>query len=59
MKFVYLPTKDHHHPKARDKFLDNILLPISIARKHASQADLEETERVPARVAGEGRGWEH
>ena len=32
--------------------------PISIACKHAPQVDLEETERVPARVAGEGRGWE-
>jgi len=38
-----------------------LLLPFVIllyARKHAPQADLEETERVPARVAGEGRGWE-
>jgi len=31
---------------------------LSYARKHAPQADLKETERVPARVAGEGRGWE-
>ena len=29
------------------------------ASKHAPQADLEETERIPARVTGEGRGWEH
>ena len=51
------PKKDHSHPKARDKF-DNILLPILYARKHAPQADLEETERIPTRVAGEVQGWE-
>ena len=51
------PTKDHSHLKAQDKF-DNILLPILYARKYAPQADLEETERIPARVAGEVQGWE-
>ena len=30
-----LPTKDHRHLKARDKF-DNILLPITICCMHAS-----------------------
>ena len=28
------------------------------ACKHAPQVDLKETERIPTRVAGEGRGWE-
>ena len=49
--------KDHRHPKARDTFLIIYCCQL-YAHKHAPQADLKETERIPARVAGEGQGWE-
>ena len=54
-----ITMKDHLHPKARDKF-DYILLPFVLfyACKHATQADLEETERTAAWVAWKEWGWE-
>ena len=39
------PTKDHSHPKARDKF-DNILLPITICCMHASMPPKRTSRRL-------------